>query len=362
MALFPFEPPRLRDITRRVIDDVRTRLSTDASLLAHTAEAALAAVVAGVAHPLWRALDRAARASLWATTIDQTYIETWGSIFGVYRDKARTATGIFAITGSVGSIMPAGTVLIRTADGVEYTTDAEVVMPLTEYYEVGITCSTPGEIGNCLINTALFIKTTLPGINSGGLVTGDDITNGADKESIAKFAARFFQRLRYPPGGGKAGDYVRWAHDADLGITRTWEYGGEPQLGYVTVRAVKDYAGTDTEKLTGSEQTALRTYILARMPMGLDCVVPDDIVLVQLNPTIKLDPNTPTVQAAAAKALRLALSRGRIGPTTFSLSLLNQALLDEPLVTGHEFVSPVGNTAVGDLNVLVLGTVTWQDL
>jgi uncharacterized phage protein gp47/JayE len=371
MALFPFEPKSLLEITRRVIDDIRTRLGTAASLLSHTAEAALAGVVAGVAHPLWRALDRASRASLWAVTLDTTYLPLWASTFGVYQRDPIKATGIVTFTGTAGLTVPAGTRVQRSPDGFEYITDEEGELIGLGTASIPVTAKTAGTLGNATVGTTLFLIGAIPGINSTAMVDGADITNGADKEDLLSLLGRFLDRIRNPPRGGGKGDYIRWAKEArnedglSLGITRAWEYGGEPNLGYVTVRAVRDSANADVATLTGDERTTLREYILERMPLGMDCVVPDDVVVVNLDPIIKLRPNTTTTQAAAKRALYLALSRGTIGDDdgeVFLLSLLNQALLDEPTIIDHQFVSPVGNIALTDKQVLTLGTPVWQTL
>lgn len=371
VALFPFEPPSLQKIVRRVTDDIRTRLGTAASLLSHTAEAALAGAIAGVAHPLHRALDRASRASLWAVTLDNTYLEIWASLFAVYRRDPIPATGVASFSGTPTTPIPSGTRVQRSPDGFEYETTEDAVLDGSGEADVAIEATVAGALGNCSAATPLFLIVSIPGVNSAAYVSSTDITDGADKEGLVSLSTRFLDRLRNPPRGGGKGDYVRWAKEAtaadtgaSLGITRVWEYGGEPNLGYVTVRAVKDFVNANTAKLTDSESGHLRTYILERMPLGMDCVVPLDEVLVDLDPTIMLDPNTPAVQAEAERALHLALSRGRIGAGSFSLSLLNQALLDVPTITAHEFVlfgvDPVGNFVLGDKEVLTLGTPVWQ--
>lgn len=359
MSLFPFEPKSLQTITRRVVDDVRTRLGTAASLLQHTAEAALAGAVAGVAHPLWRAIDRAARASLWATTLDLTYLEIWASLFGVYRKDPTKATGTLLMQGSDGTTVPAGTRWQRSPDAFEYVTTEEVTIGILGEVAVGIQAKTAGAIGNVKLTTPLFLIGNIPGLEATATISAADINNGIDRESLYALASRFFDRLRNPPRGGGKGDYVRWAKELAF-VTRAWEYGGEPQLGYVTVRAVTDFADDDTNELGSDAREALRAYIQDRMPLGLQAVVPGDVVVVGLDPTIKLQPNTAAVQDAAKKALYQALSMGPIGPGSFSLSLLNQALLNEPLVQKHEFVDPVGNVALAELEVLTLGNPVFQ--
>lgn len=370
MGLFPFEPPSLQKIVRRVVDDVRTRMQTGAALLAHTAEAALAAAVAGVAHPLWRALDRASRVSLWATAIDTTYLEIWASIFGVFRKDPTKATGTanattppgpgIAVTGTNDVVVPAGTRWQRSPDGFEYTTTADV----TIVGGVGLLpfqAKESGALGNIAVNTPVFIIGSIPGLNSSAYISGGDVKNGIDREPLHQLQARFFDRLRYPPKGGGKGDYIRWAKEKPF-VTRAWEYGKEPQLGYVTVRVVTDFEDQDTVMPDPSEREELRAYIQERMPLGLTAVVADDVVVVDLDPEIAIKPNTGDTIEAARKAMLLALSRGRIGPSSFNLSLLTQAMRDEPLVHDFEWVSPIDNIVLGDKEVLTLGTPVWSAL
>ena len=361
MALFPFEPPTLQTVVRRVTDDLRTRLGTAASSLAHTAEAAIAGVVAGAAHPLWRAIDRAARASLWATTLDNTYLEIWASIFGVYRKQPVAASGTILVSGTPGSTVPLGTRWRRTPDAVEYKTTTAKTLVGSEV-EVPVVATVTGTIGNCAVNTPVVLTGNLVGITTTAVVNNDPITSGIDLESLTSLSARFFDRLRNPPGAGKKGDYRRWALELS-GITRAWEYGGDPSPGYVTIRAVKDSDDPDvqTQKLTSGEAKALYNYIRDRMPVGLGLAVPLDEAIVSLNPTIKIRPNTAAGQLAATRAVKLALSRGRIGET-FPLSLINQAFNDETLLTGHEIMDPISNIALGTLEVLTIGTPVWETL
>ena len=378
MPVFPYTANDFADIAHRVVDDFRTVLGTPAALLPHSPEAAIAAALAGASHALHRHGERVASTALWAVLFSDQYIDFWATRFGVNRKSGDKATGSIELNGTLGTVVPIGTVWRRTADAFEYES-TEAVTLTGAAVPVAVRAKVSGVIGNALNTTPLELVGAIAGLVTAADVAGD-ITNGAEPETTDQLLARLLQRLRYPPKGGGAGDYVRWALE-NKGVTRAWEAGevnGQilQQLGYVTVRYVRDgnYDADPTFPTSAADRAKVYAYIKARMPVGIKLVVPSpydpgipgtdpaEYQAQPLNPTIKIFPNTDAVQKAAARVLRVALTRARLGPATFPISLLVNALSSEELVQGFEIMAPVGNVAISAYRVLTLGSPTWGNI
>lgn len=370
MPAQPYVADDFEDIVHRITDDIRTRMEVPAALLPHSPEAALAAAFAGAVHGLHRHGERVAATALWAVLFNDAYLGIWASTFGVNQKSGEKATGLIEVNGVADTIVPTGTVWRRTADDFEYISTGDVTLDGGPT-EIPVRAATSGVIGNAKNTLPLELAEAIAGVVTAAEVAGD-ITNGSEPETTDQLLQRLLQRLRYPPKGGGAGDYERWCLE-NKGVTRAWEAGSMngqvEQLGYITVRYVRDgtYDADPVFPTSPTDRAAIRAYIKARMPVSLEVVVPepdqgDEYTAQALDPTIKIKPNTPAVRLAAARVLRIALTRARLGPTTFPVSLLVNALSSEELVQEFEIMDPPGNVAVGDYKVLVLGTPVWLDV
>lgn len=372
----PFASPDLQTIEQRVADDYRTKLGTPAVLLPHSPEAALASVDAATAHALYRHLERASLTALWAVMYNDTYLDLWASRFGVPRKTGGRGTGTIEVNGEDDTIVPKDTLWERVADGFRYRVLEDTALtggPTT----VPVEATASGALGNATSGSPVRLVEDVAGVVAEAEIT-DDITDAAEPETNDQLLQRLLQRLRFPPKGGGHGDYVRWALE-NKGVTRAWEFeanGLVDELGYITVRYVRDgtYDADPVFPSNVSDRNAVAAHIKGpgKMPAGLRLVVPQPDTDTSpnppeygpqaLDPTIKLKPNTDAVQTAVRRALRVALTRARIGPSTYPISLLVNALSNEELVQGFEIMDPGGNIEIADLRVLVLGDVTFEAL
>lgn len=370
MPVQPYVADDFEDISRRIIDDIRTRMEVPAALLPHSPEAALAAAFAGAVHGLHRHQERVAATALWAVLFNDAYLGIWAATFGVNQKSGDKATGLIEVNGVAETLVPEGTVWRRTADDFEYVSTEDVTLdggPM----EIPVRAATSGTIGNAKSTAPLELAEAIAGVVTAAEVAGN-ITNGSEPETTDQLLQRLLQRLRYPPKGGGAGDYVRWCLE-NKGVTRAWEAGSMngqvEQLGYITVRYVRDgnYDVDPVFPTSPTDRAAIRDYIKARMPVGLEVVVPepdqgDEYTAQALDATIKIKPNTAATRKAGERVLRIALTRARLGPATFPISLLVNALSSEELIQEFEIMDPVGNVAISAYGVLVLGSTTWLDI
>jgi uncharacterized phage protein gp47/JayE len=70
-------------------------------------------------------------------------------------------------------------------------------------------------------------------------ITVDTLDGGTDNETDDELRLRVLARIRKPPMGGDADDYVAWA-ESYPGVTRAWSYPLEMGMGTVTVRFMMD--------------------------------------------------------------------------------------------------------------------------
>lgn len=370
MPVQPYIADDFEIILHRIIDDVRTRMEVAAALLPHSPEAALAAALAGAVHALHRQQERVAATALWAVLFNDAYLGIWAATFGVNQKSGNKATGLIEVNGTDTTLVPAGTTWRRKTDDFEYVSTEDVTLDGGPT-EIPVRASTSGTIGNAKSTLPLELTAPIAGVVTAAEVAGD-ISNGSEPETTDQLLQRLLQRLRYPPKGGGKGDYERWCLE-NKGVTRAWEAGSMngqvEQLGYITVRYVRDgsYDTDPTFPTSPTDRQAIRDYIKARMPVGLEVVVPepdqgDEYTAQALDPTIKIKPNTAAVREAARRVLRIALTRARLGPEVFPISLLVNALSSEELVQEFEIMDPAGNVAIDDYKVLTLGTVVFEDI
>ena len=122
----PFTRPALTTLIDRAEADIETRLPGADARLRRSNLNVLARVHSGAAHGLYGYLDWISRQVIYDTA-EAEILERWASIWGITRKPAAPAVGAVSLTGTNGTTVMAGTVLVRS-DADEYTADAEVVV------------------------------------------------------------------------------------------------------------------------------------------------------------------------------------------------------------------------------------------
>lgn len=231
--------------------------------------------------------------------------------------KAATfASGTIALTGVQGTLLPAGSIL-ATSDGVEYQTAADVYLSAVAT-EAAVTCLTAGAIGNRDAGAPLSLTIGAPGVN--GEATVVLIDGGADTESDDDLRTRVLLRLRRPPMGGDADDYVQWTL-AVPGVTRAWSSPNGMGIGTVVVRFLCDALRAGNAGLPTDDDIAqVRAYLDTVRPV---CVkdffvvppIPQGLAIKIRN----LSDDTPSMRLAIEAALQmLLLERAAPGQTIYA--------------------------------------------
>lgn len=347
----PFSRPTLQELVNRTLADAQTRLGAD-ELIRREDLQVLARVLAGASHGLHGFIDWLSQQVIFDTA-EAEFLERWSSIWGINRKAAAAAVGDVTITGATGTVVPAGTVLVR-ADGAEYETDAEVTLA-GGTATAAVTALLAGQAGNAAAASVLTIATPIAGVNSTVAVTSSALTGGADIETDDDLRARLLARIQAPPHGGAQHDYVAWALEV-AGVTRAWVYPAELGLGTVTVRFVRD---DDASPIPDAgEVAAVQAHIDSLRPVTADVTVVAPIA-VPLNFTIDIVPDTAAIRAAIEAELRDLLRREAAPGATILLSHIREAI---SLATGendHILTAPAANVTHTTGQMATFGAITW---
>lgn len=238
----PWITPTLSEI-RRLNRDFLTAQLASGVMVPNSALRVMADANGGLAHLNLLYLDWLSRQFL-PDTAETEWLERHANIWLANSDGSRGrkaasfASGTALFTGASGVVVPISTQLLgRTGQtAVAYETTADVTIGA-----VGTAGSLraidAGSAGNLETGTRLALQTAITGADATAAVVL--LTGGADIETDDELRVRVLDRIREPPMGGAAHDYVTWAL-AVPGVTRAWCSPLEMGIGTVTVRFMMD--------------------------------------------------------------------------------------------------------------------------
>ncbi|MEQ8318777.1 MAG: baseplate J/gp47 family protein [Rhodospirillales bacterium] len=351
----PYNRPTLPDLIDTAETDIEARLpDADARLRASNLNV-LARVLAGGEDGLYNFIDWASKQIL-VDTAEAEMLDRHASVWGVARTPAAFAQGNVTITGTSGTVVPAGTRL-RRSDNVTYATDAEATLA-SGTATVAVTAETAAAAGNASAAAAVSLVSPIAGITTQAAVASGGLTGGADTETDASLRLRVIDRIQQPPHGGAGFDYVKWALEFP-GVTHAWVYSQELGIGTVTVRFMMVGTYDDGIPLE-ADVTALQSYLDALRPVtaALTVVAP---VAVPLNiTTLSITPSSSAVQAAIeAEVADLILREAEPGATIL-ISHLREAISIAAGETDHVLSDPSADIEHDTGEIAVVGTFPWS--
>lgn len=327
----PFSRPTLTDLRAQAMQDVTASdLPNADGMLRRAVLRVLAWVVAGLAYLHYGYLDWIARMAV-PFTAAQEFLVAWAALVGIIRKPASLAQGPILFTGTTGSVIPAGTEIVRS-DGVQFTTLADGVIDALGSAIVSVIAVQPGAAGQTDAGVQFTIATTIAGVQPGGIANAA-FTGGADAEADDALRTRMLQRYAEPPQGGARADYLEWAL-AVPGVTRAWVFGSTMGPGSVLLYVMLDEAQAifggfpqGTDGVAGDEtrgvaamgdQLAVANYIYPREPVTALVYVAAPTAF-PINVTITdLDQNTLAVRTAISAALvAVLLQKGEVAGTIY---------------------------------------------
>lgn len=347
-----FARPTLAQIRRRVQSDFQHAFKNDAVLYPGTIEYAFCEAIVGLSHAKHGRLDQIYRDSFPHLASEPALVK-WAAFFNKFPNKATYAEGPVRIYGAEDSIIPVNTILARQSDGAEYRTLEAAVIGPSEQVDVLVRARVPGTAGNFQDSPTnrVALRDSLTGVVTLAEVVTPHITGGADAETAAELRVRLLELLASPPGGGQTGDYIRWAKLV-TGVTRAWEYGNTPSIGYVTVLFMRD---GDTDPFPGAPEIA---DVLAQINEFAPIALPEPIVQspieAALTIEIELTIEPGAVQAdveAAVSASIIAMIRARAEPapadgTPFYRSWISEAISTTSGELDHKLNLPAADVSL----------------
>jgi len=363
-----FTRPTLQELVTRVEGDIKAGLGL-VTLLRRSFLKVFARVLAGLAHLLFGFLKYIEKQAFPDTATGE-YLRQWAAIWGVTPLDATFAEFICDVTGVASTVIPVNTVYRRT-DGKEYTTLEEVTLTGSGD-QITLVASEAGKDSEVEIGDAINILSPIAGLDSTATVDSI-VTEPEDAESDTSLQARLVDRIQNPPSGGAANDYLQWAR-AVPGITRAWVGPQALGPGTVVVYVVSD----DEDPITPSPAKIQEVfdYIEERRPVTANVSVVAPILL-ELDLTIQLKPNTAAVQNAVTEELKdmifrdAALAGAYKSPGVLHDGKILLSRIDEAISIALEeedhLVTLVNGTTPADVEpatgeLIVPGTITWQTL
>lgn len=349
-----FMRPTLSELVTRIEADYTSRLTGGGTLLRRAVVKVFARVHAGAMHLIYGYVAYVAR-QVMPDTAEQENLERWCRIWGVYRKAATYAERDATFTGTDGTLIPAGTELVRD-DGVIYLTFADAT-PSGGSVTTLVTAKLAGTGGNIDTGTILALSSPIAGITSEVTIESTNSVDGVDQELDAPLLARLLDRIQNPPHGGSLNDYKTWALEVS-GVTRAWVYSNYLGNGTVALAFVRD---GDTPSIIPSvgEVQEVQDYIddPSRRPVTADFTAFAPIADV-LDFTIDGISDLVVRAAIVAELTDLIMREGEPAGTLY-LSRINEAISKAQGEEDHVLVSPVANVISATGHIPVMGTVTW---
>ncbi len=351
----PFDKPGLGELTAAAEADIEARLPGANARLRQSNLGVLARVLAGAEVGLYDFIDWASRQFL-VDTAEIEQLDRHGSIWGVVRTPASFATGLAAFTGADGAVIPAGT-RVRRADGSEYVTNAETAIAASVAV-TAVTAVTAGVDGNAAPATAVSLVSPIAGVMSAAVLDGAGAAGGADEETDTAYRTRILERIRQPPHGGAAFDYIAWTL-AQPGVTRVWVYPLELGPGTVTVRFMMDDTYTNGVPRP-ADVTAVKAALDAVRPVSADVTAAAPVATALNFEITGLDPARGAVKDAVEAELKDLIRREAEPGGTLLVSHIREAISIAAGEHDHALVSPTADVTHETGQIAVHGAMVWS--
>jgi uncharacterized phage protein gp47/JayE len=347
-----FDRPSLQQLIDRAAADIEAELPGVDARLRRSNLGVLARVHAAAAHGLHGHLAWLAD-QLMIDTCEAPYLDRYGAVWGVYRTPAQYAEGPIGLSGVDGSVVPAGTALLGS-NGLGYSTVADATI-IAGVATADVVADLAGAAGNALQGAPLQLVVPVPGVQSAAAVGTGGLVYGADEETDDALRGRLLLRVRTPPRGGAASDYVSWALSV-AGVTRAWCYPLENGPGTVVVRFMRD---GDTQPIPGPSAVAQVQELIDRLRPVTASVLVAAPVAAPLNFSIAVSPDTVAVRGAVQTALADLLLREAEPGAPLWLSRIREAVSGAVGEADNLVSAPAADVIPAAGSILTMGTITW---
>lgn len=315
-------------------------------------------MVAPVATELWKVYT-AMNALLPIAFVDETsgeYIDKRAAEVGITRKAGTKAHAKLTLTGTAGTVVPAGTVFL-TSDGLEYETDADAVLDSSGTAVVTVNAAEVGETYNVPAGSITNQYNSLAGLSS--VTNQAAAVGGTDPETDESLVNRYYAYLQKPATSGNAHHYEQWALEVDgVGAVKVTPLQNGPGTVGVLI------AGPEKQPVDSEIVAACAAHIEENRPIGATVTVESAKGLtIDVSATVTIESSTTkeTVQAALYEAVDAYLKSIAFENYTVLYNHIAYLLLGIDGVIDYTALTVNGGTAnisIADDEVPVLGTVT----
>lgn len=349
----PFDRPTPTELLARIQAEFDSIIPASDARLRQSVEGVMARVLTMTSHELLSYLNWVS-AQILPDTAESEFLDRHGSLWGIPRKAATAASGIIQLTGTIGVVVPSGTIL-RRSDEVDYKTTTEIVFSGATAL-VNVLADKTGANGNAASLTKINLGSPIAGVQTAGVVQSGGLSGGTDVETDAAYRGRIIERIRQPPQGGADFDYIRWAKEV-AGVTRAWCYPNQLGIGTVVLMFVMDdKVGSIIP--SGGEVTSVQSHVDQMRPVTAEVTVGAPTP-VALNFEIHITPSTAAIKTAIDAELKDLIRRESIPGGTLYLSRIREAISVAEGEFDHVLVTPTTNVVRSFGEITVLGTITW---
>lgn len=344
-----FDRPTLRELITQMTTDAEREAG--AKQLRQSILRVLPKVFAYACHGLYGFIAWILK-QLFPDTAEKQFLERQASIQGIYRRAASKATGTLTVSYTEGATLPVGTIFMAD-DQTRYETTAE---PEVGSYTVPVQCLEVGTIGNREEGQTYTLVSPVTGVDAEAV--GSEMAGGAEAESDESLRERLLYRLRNPPRGGTATDYVAWAKEVP-GVTRAWCFPKEQGIGTVVVRFATDELTDDGVPTSGMVQI-VADHIAESAPVTAATTVVAPVAKA-VNFRIKdLTPDFESVRAQVEAELKSLFVREATPGEALLISHIRQAISSAAGEEDFELLEPTADVPADSTQLLVVGEVTYE--
>lgn len=226
----PITIPTTQELADQNLANLEAKLNATTPAADRAFNAVLAIMEALAYTSLYKyAADRSLAAYVMTATGED--LDNWGAEFDVPRDLAISAILTLTLTGTDGTVIPAGTHFIAEANAAEYVSQASVTIASGTCAPV-VAAAAPGTSGNLIVSDTLVLVNQIVGAT--GVPTVAAVTTlGTDDEPDDAYRIRVLDRQRSQGGGGNLADYRSWSQEVE-GVSRCYPYSGPPTSSGLT--------------------------------------------------------------------------------------------------------------------------------
>lgn len=317
-----FSVPSLSDLRKIARDSLASKLKLGA-LLPNSRARFIADANSGLVHLCIKYISWLSEQIFPDKAEDEWLRERHAKIWLGGAKAATFSSGSIRVFGANGALIPERSRIALSSTGSQtrsYET-TQMAYATAEGTIVPVVALEPGAASNLLPGAEISFTSTPADVETTAIVVS--LEGGTDAEDTEDLRTRVLQRIRNPPMGGDAQDYVKWMLDLP-GVTRAWCAPLEMGIGTVTVRFMMDDLRSDGIPLE-KDIALFKDIVDQERPVAVK-----DFFLVapQLFPisfTVhRLYPDTPAVRAALEKNVR-AMINDRAAPASSKNGVLQPA-------------------------------------